>query len=357
MNRKVDGSRPMRSHSSSTQPTCSTNFSAGAFAKIPSARRAARRIAGSAPPPTSTGIRRRGRGPDGERRQVVDGALVRERLAAPRLRQDPEDLVHGRAATARVGAEPRVLDLGPAEPEAQDQPAVAQQLDGRRILRQAERVVHRGEDRRPCRSRSATSPARAPRRRPAARACTRRRRSGAPSSTPTRSRAAPPRPPGGRCRRRSRVQSVSPGRSCALRSPKPSPMAATIANNATRARRPCPVRCCATFAASPKEPRDRARRAPPHAVVRGRDPPVPRGQGRLLPHGARQPGAGGRSGGVRGHPVLPGRRVVHRRGPRARAVRRRRARAVRDPDDRRAPPPGGAGGRVPLRAGGVTRCA
>ena len=35
---------------------------------------------------------------------------------------------------------------GPAEPEAQDQPAVAEQLDGRRVLRQAQRVVHRCED-------------------------------------------------------------------------------------------------------------------------------------------------------------------------------------------------------------------
>ena len=60
--------------------------------------------------------------------------------------QDPEDLVHGRAATARVGAEPGELDLRPAEPEAEDQPAVAEQLDRRRVLRQAERVVHRRED-------------------------------------------------------------------------------------------------------------------------------------------------------------------------------------------------------------------
>ena len=89
---------------------------------------------------------RRRPGPDGERREVEYGALVGERLAAPRLREDPEDLVHGRAATAGVGAEPGELDVRPSEPEAEDQPSVAEQLDGRCILRQAERVVHRRED-------------------------------------------------------------------------------------------------------------------------------------------------------------------------------------------------------------------
>ena len=84
--------------------------------------------------------------PDGERREVVDRALVGERLAAPRLRQDPEDLVHGRPATAGIGTEPRELHLRPPESEAQDQPAVAQQLDRRRVLGQAQRVVHRRED-------------------------------------------------------------------------------------------------------------------------------------------------------------------------------------------------------------------
>ena len=146
MNRKLAGSRPMRSHSSSTQPTCSTNFSTGAFAKIPSARRAARRMAGSAPPPIEHRDRRRRRGPDGERREVEDGALVAERLAAPRLREDPQDLVHGHTATARVGTEARELHSGPPEPEAEDQPAVAEKLDRRRILGQAERVVQRRED-------------------------------------------------------------------------------------------------------------------------------------------------------------------------------------------------------------------
>ncbi len=149
----------MRAHSSSTQPTCSTNFSTGALAKIPSARRAARRMAGSAPPPTTTGIRLEGVGRTAKRREVVDLAVVRERFAAPGLRQDPEDLVHGRTPPAHVCAEPDELDSGPAQPEAEDQSAMAEQLDGGRILRQAEGVVHRREDdaraeldarRRPC---------------------------------------------------------------------------------------------------------------------------------------------------------------------------------------------------------------
>ena len=89
---------------------------------------------------------RRGRRPDGERREVVDSAPVGERLARPCLREDPEDLVHGRAATTGIGAEPGELDLRPAKPETQHQPAVAEQLDGRRVLGQAERVVHRRED-------------------------------------------------------------------------------------------------------------------------------------------------------------------------------------------------------------------
>jgi len=72
--------------------------------------------------------------------------VVGERIAAPRLRQDPEDLLHRRAATAHVGAQPGVLDLRPAKPEPERQPAVAQQLDGRRVLREAERVMHRRED-------------------------------------------------------------------------------------------------------------------------------------------------------------------------------------------------------------------
>ena len=88
----------------------------------------------------------RGRRTDGQRRQPVDLSLVGERLAAPRLRQDPEDLLHRRAATAHVGAQPGVLDLRPAQPQPEHEPAVAQQLDGRRVLGEAQRVVHRGED-------------------------------------------------------------------------------------------------------------------------------------------------------------------------------------------------------------------
>ena len=69
-----------------------------------------------------------------------------ERLAAPGLRQDPEGLLHRRAATAHVGAQPGVLDLRPPEPQPEREPPVAQQLDRRRVLRQAQRVMHRRED-------------------------------------------------------------------------------------------------------------------------------------------------------------------------------------------------------------------
>ncbi len=89
----------------------------------------------------------RGRGrPDGQCRQVVDGAGVGERFAAPGLRQDLQDLCHRRATTAGIGAESFVFDLGPAEPEPQHQPTVAQELDGRGVLGQAERVMERRED-------------------------------------------------------------------------------------------------------------------------------------------------------------------------------------------------------------------
>ena len=69
-----------------------------------------------------------------------------ERLAAPRLGQDPEDLLHRCAATVQIGAQPGVLDPRPAQPEPEREPAVAQQLDGRGILGEAQRVMHRGEE-------------------------------------------------------------------------------------------------------------------------------------------------------------------------------------------------------------------
>ena len=69
-----------------------------------------------------------------------------ERLATPCLRQDPKGLLHRRAATAHVGAQPGVLDLRPPEPEPERESPVAQQLDRRRVLRQAQRVMHRRED-------------------------------------------------------------------------------------------------------------------------------------------------------------------------------------------------------------------
>ena len=93
-------------------------------------------------------------GPDAQCRQVVDRAVVRERLAGPGLRQDLEDLLHRRTPPSRVGAEPAELRLRPAQPEAQDQPAVAEQLDGRRILGQPDRMVERGQDDALCRARS-----------------------------------------------------------------------------------------------------------------------------------------------------------------------------------------------------------
>ena len=69
-----------------------------------------------------------------------------ERLTAPRLRQDPEGLLHRRPATAHVGSKPGVLHLRPAEPEPERESTVAQQLDGRGILREAQRVMHRREE-------------------------------------------------------------------------------------------------------------------------------------------------------------------------------------------------------------------
>ena len=134
------------SHSSSTQRTCSTKLldrSVGEDA-VGEARGAADGRLGATADQNRDA--RRGPGPDTERREVVQRALVAERLAAPRLREDPQDLLHRSTAPACVGAEPRELDLRPSEAEAQDQPPVAQQLDRRRILRQAERMVHRGED-------------------------------------------------------------------------------------------------------------------------------------------------------------------------------------------------------------------
>ena len=83
---------------------------------------------------------------DREGRELVDRALMGERLTAPCLRQDPEGLLHRRAATAHVGAQPGVLDLRPAEPEPERESPVAQQLDRRRVLRKAQRVMHRRED-------------------------------------------------------------------------------------------------------------------------------------------------------------------------------------------------------------------
>ena len=91
--------------------------------------------------------RRRGRRADarasGDRRRApwwVNGSPVH---ACGRIRR-----ISSMAAPRRrgVGAEPLELHLRPPEPEAQQQPAVAEQLDRRRILRQAERVVHRRED-------------------------------------------------------------------------------------------------------------------------------------------------------------------------------------------------------------------
>jgi hypothetical protein len=77
---------------------------------------------------------------------LVDGALVRERFAAPGLWQDPEDLLHRRSAKAHVGAKPGVLHLRPPEAQPERESTVAQQLDGRRILRETERVMQRRED-------------------------------------------------------------------------------------------------------------------------------------------------------------------------------------------------------------------
>ncbi len=83
---------------------------------------------------------------DGEGRELIDRSPVGEGLTGPRLRQDLEGLLHRRAATAHVGSEPGVFDLRPAEPEAERESTVAQQLDGRRIFCKPQRVMHRRED-------------------------------------------------------------------------------------------------------------------------------------------------------------------------------------------------------------------
>ena len=146
MNRNVAGSRPICSHSSCTQRTISTSCGHGDADEDPvgEARGAADR--GLGPAADEDRDRRRRSRPDADGRQVVDGPLVGERLAGPRLREDAQDLVHRGAAAALVGAEAGELDPGPAEPEPEQQPAVAQQLHRRGILGQADRVVQRRED-------------------------------------------------------------------------------------------------------------------------------------------------------------------------------------------------------------------
>ena len=66
-----------------------------------------------------------------------------ERLTTPCLRQDPEGLLHRRAATAHVRSKAGVLHVRPSEPEPECQSTVTQQLDRRCILSEAQRVVHR----------------------------------------------------------------------------------------------------------------------------------------------------------------------------------------------------------------------
>ena len=177
---RSDGSRPMRSHSSSTQRTCSTNFSAAsAFAKTPSARRAARRIAGSAPPPIEDRDLRRWRGPNAERRQrgrrapwCVNGsplqacgrirrissiAAPRRRASAPRPSNSTSDQPSPRPRTSRPWLSSWTVAASSASRSGW---CIGARIDARPELDPS------------------TSPARAPPRRPGARACTRRRRSG-----------------------------------------------------------------------------------------------------------------------------------------------------------------------------------
>ena len=116
MNRKVDGSRPALSSSSSTHPTCSRELLRRRVredAVCEAGGAADRRLGATADEDRDPGRWRRTH-PEG--RELVDRALMGERLAAPRLRQDPEGLLHRRAATAHVGAQPGVLDLRPPSP-------------------------------------------------------------------------------------------------------------------------------------------------------------------------------------------------------------------------------------------------
>ena len=148
MNRKVDGSRPIRSHSSSTQRTCSVNCRGVGVGEDPVGEARGPTDGRLRSPADQHGDPRRGRRPDAEGRQGVDGAFVGERLAAPRLREDPQDLVHRGATSTSVRTETGELDLGPAEAQTQQQPAVAEQLDGGRIFGQSQRMVQRAPGRR-----------------------------------------------------------------------------------------------------------------------------------------------------------------------------------------------------------------
>ena len=138
--------RPGRS-SSSTQPTCSRELVGRRVGEdaVGEPRGAPdRRLGATADEDRDPGLAASGapRGSGGwyTSPSCVNGSPLH---ACGRIR---EDLLHGRAATAHVGAQAGVFDLGPAQPQPERQPAMAQQLDGRRVLRQAQRVMHRRED-------------------------------------------------------------------------------------------------------------------------------------------------------------------------------------------------------------------
>ncbi len=68
--------------------------------------------------------------------EVVDDALVAERLAAPGAGEQVEDLLHRPSPQPLLYAEGGELDRAPAEPEPEHQPAPAEELDGGGVLGQ-----------------------------------------------------------------------------------------------------------------------------------------------------------------------------------------------------------------------------
>src|SRR5690606_16118276 len=86
------------------------------------------------------------RGPNRDPRQRIHLPGVLERLSAPGLRQDLEDLFHRLAALADVGPEPFEFDGDPSETQSEDQPAFADLADGGGVLGQTDRMMEWRQD-------------------------------------------------------------------------------------------------------------------------------------------------------------------------------------------------------------------